>query len=128
MKKLFIFFAIISFALFGCSQEPETKTSESVTEKNVEEEAYVNTKTIHLELKESEEIAIFEKAVSNSTKESGIVNMATEPQYQFNSGKESYFLWITEESGTIMNRKDTHTIYILSSNSIKEVYKFVNSG
>ncbi|MFC9541852.1 hypothetical protein ACFTQ7_18520 [Lysinibacillus sp. NPDC056959] len=125
MKKIFLLFAIINFALVGCSQEPETKTSEPITKKNVEEEAYINTKAIDLEL-ELEEIAIFEKAVSKSKKEPGVVNIATEPQYQFSSGKETYFLWITEESGTIMNTKDTHTIYTLSSNSVKEVYEFVN--
>ncbi|MEQ6358049.1 hypothetical protein ABNX05_25990 [Lysinibacillus sp. M3] len=127
MKK-FLLFAIINLALVGCSQEPETKTSEPITKKNVEEEAYINTKTIDLELKESEEIAIFEKAVSKSKKEPGVVNIATEPQYQFSSGKEIYFLWITEASGTIMNTKDTHTIYTLSSNSVKEVYEFVNKN
>lgn len=49
-------------------------------------------------------------------------------KYQFSIGEESYFLWITEESATIMNTKDTHTIYTLSSSSIKEVYEFVNKG
>ncbi|MFC7687513.1 hypothetical protein [Ureibacillus sp. GCM10028918] len=126
MKKLAIVFAIISCVLVGCSQETETKTSESITEKSAEEEAHVNTKTIDLEIEESEEVAIFEKAVSNSKKEPGVVNMATEPQYQFSSGKETYFLWITEESGTIMNTEDTHTIYTLTSNSVKEIYEFVN--
>lgn len=127
MNKLFTVIAIISFALVGCSQESETKTSESIIEKNVEEEANVNTKTIDLEIKESEEIAIFEKAVSNSKKEPGVVNMATEPQYRFSSGKETYFLWITKESGTIMKTEDTHTIYTLTSNSVKEIYEFVNN-
>lgn len=125
LKKRFIVYAFISFALFGCAQESETKTSIPQTEKNEEAEAYINTKTVNLELKESEEIALFERAVSNSTKESGMVNMAT-PQYQFDSGKNTYFLWITEESGTIMNIKDMHTIYTLSSKSVKEVYEFVH--
>lgn len=126
MNKLYTVIAIISFALVGCSQELETKTSESIIEKNVEEEANVNTKTVDLEIKESEEIAVFEKAVSNSKKEPGVVNMATEPQYQFSSGNETYFLWITKESGTIMKTEDTHTIYTLTSNSVKEIYEFIN--
>lgn len=52
----------------------------------------------------------------------------TDPQYQFSIGEESYFLWITEDSGTIMNSKDTHTIYTLSSNSVQKIYEFVNKG
>jgi len=38
------------------------------------------------------------------------------------------FLWITKESGTIMNAEDTHTIYSLSSSSVKEVFEFVHKG
>ena len=57
----------------------------------------------------------------------GIVNM-TDPQYHFSIGEESYSLWITEDFGTIMNSKDTHTVYTLSSNSVQKIYEFVNKG
>lgn len=46
------------------------------------------------------------------------------PQYQFNRDEDFYDLWITADSGTIMNTKDTSTIYTLSSESVKEVYEF----
>lgn len=82
------------------------------------------TNTILLELKETEEVDIFTRAVAYSMKEPGIVNMAN-PQYQFSIGEESYFLWITEDSGTIMSTKDTHTIYSLSNSSVEEIYEFV---
>lgn len=104
--------------LVGCSQEIE---SEPTTKKN--EETHANTKD--LELKELEEIDVIKKAVSDSKKEPGIVNM-TNPQYRFSIGEETYFLWINEKSGTIMNTKDTHTIYTLSDSSVKEIFEFVN--
>lgn len=72
LVKLFILFAIVSFTLFGCFLE-ETKTSNSITEENVEKKPHANIITIDLKLKESEEKAIFEKAVSNSTIEPGVV-------------------------------------------------------
>ena len=122
MKKIFILFIAIGFALVGCSQEPKNEISETITESNTE----TNVNNV-LELKKTEEIDIFKKAVENAKKEPGIVNM-TNPQYQFSIGEKSYFLWITEDSGTIMNRKDTHTIYLLSSSSVKEVYDFVNKS
>lgn len=119
MKKLSILFIIIGLVLVGCSQKVQIETSvpvaKSISEENME----------HLDLTEINEIAIFITAVSDSTKELGIVNM-TNPQYKFTLGEESYFLWISEDNGTIMNTKDTHTIYSLSNSSIKEVNEFVN--
>ncbi|MGE7767079.1 hypothetical protein [Peribacillus sp. NPDC096540] len=132
MKKIFILFIVIGFALVGCSQEPKNEISETVAENGSEAQTEIETnsktKMNDLELKDAEEIDIFKRAVSNSKKEPGIVNMVEEPQYKFSIGEETYFLWITEESGTIMNTKDTHTIYTLSSSSVKEVYEFVNKG
>ncbi|MFC7687092.1 hypothetical protein [Ureibacillus sp. GCM10028918] len=125
MKKIIIILCVISFALVGCSQEPISQISEPTTEQNIE--TYSNTKMNNLELKKTEEVEIFKKAVNESKKEPGIVNM-TNAQYQFVLGEESFFLWIAEEAGTIMNTKDTHTIYTLSSSSVKEVYKFINKG
>lgn len=125
MKKLFILFVACSFILVGCSDEKESKLSTGQNEDS--SETITTTKANSLELKETEEIEIFTKAVSDSKKEPGIVNM-TNPQYQFSIGEESYLLWITEDSGTIMNTKDTHTIYTLSSNSVQEIYDFVSKG
>src|SRR4051812_10772100 len=134
MKKIFIVFIVIGFALVGCSQEPKNEISEPVSEdgkeaeSQTEIEANSKTKINDLVLKDAEEIDVFKRAVSNSKKEPGIVNMAEEAKYQFSIDEETYFLWITEESGTIMNTKDTHTIYILSSSSVKEVYNFVTEA
>lgn len=134
MKKLFILFAVAGFALVGCSQEQKKEISEPIAENGSEEEIQIEivtnskTKVTDLELKGEEEIDIFKGAVSNSKKEPGIVNMAEKPQYQFSIGEETYFLWVTEESGTIMNTKDTHTIYTLPNSSAKEVYEFVYKG
>ena len=122
MKKWFILFIVIGFTLVGCSQKPNNVVSEVTTETHTETNA-----DNEIELEGTEEIDIFTKAVENAKKEPGIVNMAN-PQYKFSIGEESYFLWITEDSGTIMNRKDTHTIYSLSSSSVKEVYDFVNNS
>lgn len=126
MKKQFIILSVISFALVGCSQEPKIEISESVVKNTSETETptEANSNINDLELKDAEVKDIFKRAVSNAKKEPGIVNMA-EPQYQFSIGEETYFLWITKESGTIMNTNDTHTIYTLSGSSVKEVYELL---
>ena len=122
MKKLFVLFVVCGFILAGCSEEQESNGQNEGSS-----ETATTNKESSLELKETEEVEIFTKAVSDSKKEPGIVNM-TNPQYKFSIGEESYLLWITEDSGTIMNTKDTHTIYTLSSNSVQEIYEFVSKG
>ncbi|MBW9234329.1 hypothetical protein JQK62_19080 [Leptospira santarosai] len=52
----------------------------------------------------------------------------TNSQYQFSIGKETYLLWIAEDSGTIMNTKDTHTIYSLPGSAVEEIYEFISNG
>jgi len=125
VKKLFVLFVVCSFILAGCSQEQESKLSKAQNEGS--SETVNTTKANSLELIETEKIEVFTKAVTDSKKEPGIVNM-TNPQYKFSIGEESYLLWIAEDSGTIMNTTDTHTIYTLSSNSVQEIYEFVNEG
>lgn len=83
-----------------------------------------NNSSAFVELKNDFEKDIFQRAVNNSEKVTGIdVDMAN-PQYQYNMDQDSYYLWITADSGTIMNTKETTTIYILSSESVKEIYEF----
>ena len=67
----------------------------------------------------------FVKAFNNAEKMPGKVDMA-DPEYKVEFGEESYFLWISEESGTIMNLKDTHTIYTLSKSSAKTINELFN--
>ncbi|MFJ7934541.1 hypothetical protein [Sporosarcina sp. NPDC096371] len=119
MNKLVIALAAVGLLLVGCTQKEQIETSGPVENSDPE------TKMEQLDLKETNEIAIFNKAVSDSTQEPGIANMEN-PQYSFSVGEESYFLWITEDDGTIMNTKDTHTIYLLSTSSTHEVNEFVN--
>ena len=44
-----------------------------------------------------------------------------DPEFKIGCEKVTYFLWINEKSGLIMNAKDTHTIYTLSESSTKQV-------
>ena len=121
MKKLSILFIVIGLLLVGCSQKEQNETRNPVGKSNS------GSKLEHLDLKGKYEIALFNTVVSDSTKEPGIGNVSN-PQYQFSLGEESYLLWITVDNGTIMNVKDTHTIYSLSSSSIKEVNEFIEKN
>jgi hypothetical protein len=74
---------------------------------------------------DSKVVSKIAKAFNTANKEPGIVDMA-DPDYKVEFGEESYFLWISEEHGTIMNLKDTHTIYTLSKSSAKTINELLN--
>ena len=71
------------------------------------------------------EIKQFKKAFSSAKKQPGIVDMA-DPQYKVELGEKSYFLWLSQEHGTIMNVEDTNTIYSLKDNSVENLNNFFN--
>lgn len=67
----------------------------------------------------------FVKAFNNAKKNPGKVDMAN-PEYKVEIGSETYFLWISEEHGTIMNVKNTNTIHNLSKGSAKTINELLN--
>ncbi|MFS0862250.1 hypothetical protein [Fredinandcohnia sp. 179-A 10B2 NHS] len=113
MKKvLTLLFLLIS--LIGCS----TETIESITIHKMKNFSEVN-KEWEFVITDKNDIELFNTAFKSAKKLPGIVDMA-DPHYKVFLGEETYFLWISKDSGTIMNTVDTHTIYSLSkSNSIK---------
>ena len=84
-----------------------------------------NAKMEKIDFEDTNEIAIFSTAVSDSIMEPGISTIVY-PKYIFSLGEESYFLWMTEDDGYIMNTKDTYTIYSLSNTSFNKVKEIVN--
>ncbi|TYR72541.1 hypothetical protein FZC79_22450 [Rossellomorea vietnamensis] len=78
-----------------------------------------------LVIEEPDTIEMITEAINKAEKQPGIVNMA-DPQFKIVHGKETYFLWISEKSETIMNAEDTHTIYSLNDYSIQQVNALLN--
>ena len=131
MKKSIVSFFVLSafsFILFGCS-----KSSEQLKE-NIEK-VYIfemmnsfskvneDSKII---ISDSKEITDIKEAVNSAEKLSGIVDVA-EPHYKIEIGEEAYFLWLIEESGTIMDVKDTNTVYKLSNKSVQRVNELITN-
>ncbi|KAB2336761.1 hypothetical protein F7731_10435 [Cytobacillus depressus] len=75
-------------------------------------------------ISDSKEKNVIIKAFTNAARESGIVNMA-DPHYKVEIGNEAFFLWIGDNSGTIMNLNDTHTIYTLSEKASNQIKKII---
>lgn len=70
------------------------------------------------------EINKLEKVFENAEKEAGVVDMA-EPHYRIELDSDTYYLWIDDEYGTLMNSKDTHTIFKLTKSQTKTLNKFL---
>lgn len=76
------------------------------------------------QITDSDEIAVFKSAINKAIKRPGIVNVA-DPEFRIEVDEHSYYIWIQEEAGTIMNVEDTHTIYSLPKKNAKEVYEII---
>lgn len=69
-------------------------------------------------LTKSHEVNQLQKIIDEAEEQSGIVDMAA-PHYRVELDSRTYYLWIDGEYGTIINSKDTHTIYTLTENQVK---------
>ena len=74
---------------------------------------------------DSKVVSNFVNAFKNAKKEQGVVDMS-EPDYKVEFGEESYYLWVSEEQGTIMNINVTHTSYTLSKSSGITINELLN--
>ncbi|MFO1442367.1 hypothetical protein KDN24_03830 [Bacillus sp. Bva_UNVM-123] len=116
-----LFVMILFILLAACSTERIEKVTISKM-KNYSE--IVEDSSV--EITDSEVISMLKNAVNGAVKRPGIVDMAN-PQYKVEIGQEAYFLWISTDSGTIMNVKDTHTIFSFSNKAIKQVNELIAS-
>lgn len=121
MKKfLFISFFLIVFvaSLSGCSKGIIGVKEVNVYEMESFSEVIEGSLVTFTDKKETQQ---FKKAISSAKKQPGIVDMA-DPQYKVGLGGKSFFLWLSEEHGTIMDVKDTHYIYSLTDKSVEKLY------
>lgn len=136
LKKisLILSFVFLLIGSFGCQQNDEGNVNNTPSNAdNIDKVKVYKMKSFSevyekslIVITDLQEIKSIEEAINNAEKEPGIVDMA-DPEYKIEIGKETYFLWISEVSGTIMNTEDTHTIYSLSEKSIKLVNEIFKS-
>ena len=69
--------------------------------------------------------SIFNRAVSDAMKVDAMYTKVPHPKVQFSIGDESYYLWVRDNEGFIMNTRNTFTLYTLSDRSLKEVKEII---
>lgn len=131
MKKQIIRLFLLStclFLLFGCNhnaeQLNETKQKVKISEMKSFSKENENRNIV---ITESDEIEIVKAAINSAQKLPGIVNMA-DPPYKIEIEEESYFLWLSKGDGSIMDVKDTHTLYILSNESVTQLNELLTNN
>ena len=125
MKKRFVMVVlpfIFILCLAGCN-----KGTENIKEVNIYEMKNFSSaqKDSLITITDSKVVRDILKGFSRAKKEAGIVNM-DDPQYKVELENETYFLWLSEEHGTIMNSHDTNTIFTLSKSSAKTINELLN--
>ncbi|AZN42628.1 hypothetical protein [Paenibacillus albus] len=118
---MFVLLFAVVFAVTGCTHEKIQQISFNKM-KSFKEMEQNSLKVIS----DTDDISVFSKAFKYAKKNAGIADMA-DPQYKVKLGKETYFLWITEEAGTIENVNNTNTTYSISKKSAGEVYQLIMS-
>lgn len=113
--RLSFFVVLLAVGLVGCQ---EGETTEKITIIDLEKDLG------KLELKDGKTMKSIEEAINTAKKVPGIVNMA-DPEYKLELGERTYFLWLDEKSGTIMDTVDTHTISTLSDHDVKQFYGLI---
>lgn len=120
MRKLYLLlFALIClFFLFGCQQ---AKNIEKMTIYSMENNSVI------IVIEDQETIKKVQEAIAIAKQEPGIVNMV-DPEYRIELGEKTYYLWVSENSGTIMDVEETHTIFTLSENAVELLNEVLKSS
>ncbi|MGP7817408.1 hypothetical protein [Niallia sp. 01092] len=131
--SLFIITTLLILSLIGCNNDStklDGKVIESATITKIGEDTN-DTKLSQISYKQEDKVELqtFVNAINKAKKVSGIVNVAA-PDYLLTIAFEdneifTYSLWLNSDSGSIMNDKDTNTLYTLPNNLIEDLNKYV---
>lgn len=150
MMRKFLFFSmtlLFVFSLMGCS-EKEVIQPKSKENKKIEivrlggktvislavarvGESLLDVKYPHViyNQENSNELQTFVDAIEKAEKVDGVFDM-TAPNYQLtytfeDKSTAKYSLWLGADGGSLMDEKESHTLYRLPSNLIEDLNKYV---
>ena len=120
--KGYLFILICCLSLVACNTEKNSsKVVKSVEIQETIDFSKVKPNSLKT-ISNDEQIHIIQNALNRAKKIEGIVDIGS-PQYKIKLKDTEYFLWMnSDDTATIMNIKDTNTIYkIDSAKKLREV-------
>lgn len=126
MKKVFILFLFIVIA--GCSRVDQVnviKVDDSElgqVEVNEMDDSWNSILDTQVSFTNEEEINLFTTALRKMSRLPGVVDVSS-PDFLIELDDHQYYLWISEDSGSIMDPDDTNTLYRMDIRSAKEIYE-----
>lgn len=120
--KGYLFILICCLSLVACNTEKNsTEVVKSVEIQETIDFSKVKPNSLKT-ISNDEQIHIIQNALNRAKKIEGIVDIGS-PQYKIKLKDTEYFLWMnSDDTATIMNIKDTNTIYkIDSAKKLREV-------
>ncbi|HZG87963.1 hypothetical protein [Paenibacillus sp.] len=112
------------YAYSGDAANGNASSPQKVTVYEMESFSSVDNDSL-IAITDAEAIRTVRAAIGQAQKYPGIINVV-DPEYKIEFGAETYYLWINENSGSLMNIKDTHTIYTLPASSAKTLQGVVS--
>ncbi|MGM7683482.1 hypothetical protein ACSVDA_15140 [Cytobacillus sp. Hm23] len=129
---------IFTFALIGCSESQRneqpnasivTLGGKTISSVLVTITNNVNKPQIYYTSENIIAIQTFVAAIKDANRMPGIVDVSRSDyvvSLNFeDESTEQYFLWLDSDSGSIMNRADTHTLYTLPLHAIEELNEYI---
>lgn len=149
MRKFLFFFMILLFvfSLMGCSEkeaiQPKSKENKKIEIVKLDGKTVISlavakvgdslldVKYPHITYNQenSTELQTFVDAIEKAERVDGVFDM-TAPDYQLtltfkDKSTAKYSLWLGTDGGSLMDEKESHTLYRLPSNLIGDLNKYV---
>ena len=136
VKPKYLFFTMIFLlvlSLVGCNQKEANLSGKTIISATISRvgESMLDVKKSHITYNQqnSKELQTFVDAIKRAEKVNGVVDVPA-PDYLItltfkDKTISKYSLWLRDGGGSIMNEKDTHTIYTLPIDLIDDLNRIV---
>lgn len=130
MKKLplVMMFLLAAFTLSACQNgliSAEQRDADTLVLHQVERFGEVREST-RTEVTDAQTIELFADAISRADKLQGVADVI-DPDFQVDFGGKTFYLWISEDQGSVMDESDTHALYTLKEKDAEALYSYLSS-
>ncbi|PYZ97658.1 hypothetical protein CR205_03430 [Alteribacter lacisalsi] len=123
VKRLYLISLLFTIFLTGCGGVNVSSTDRmEIYEMISFQEANEDSR---METADQETIDTFREAFRKADRSRGTVDMA-DPDYLVAFGDDSFFLWLSNSGGSVIDTSDTHTLYSLSAGDSETLSRIID--